>query len=98
MSEPHPSPAQPRRARIAALRTRFWAVAIALFVAVWIALLIQLTTGHDPALAKQSTTGAQTSDAGTSSNAGTSSSAGTTSSGSSNSSSSGVSPVTTRQS
>ena len=92
MSEPHPSPAQPRRARIAALRTRFWAVAIALFVAVWIALLIQLTTGHDPALAKQSTTGAQTSDAGTSS------SAGTTSSGSSNSSSSGVSPVTTRQS
>lgn len=83
---------QHRRARIAALRKRLLALALAVFVAAWIALFIQLTSGHDPALAKQSASSAQTAGSGTSG------SSATASSGGSSSGSTGVSPVRTRQS
>jgi hypothetical protein len=41
-----------RAARIHALRLRVVAVGVAIFVAAWVGIFVQLTTGHDPALAK----------------------------------------------
>ena len=88
-----PSPRRlDRRSRIAALRRRALGVAVAVFVAAWIALFIQLTSGHDPALAKQSASSAQTSSSSASS------ASATAASGGSISGSRGVSAVTTRQS
>jgi hypothetical protein len=40
-----------RSQRIHALRTRVVAIAVALFVAAWAGLYVQLVSGHDPALA-----------------------------------------------
>lgn len=40
-----------RQRRIHALRMRVVAIAVALFVAAWVGLYVQLVTGHDPALA-----------------------------------------------
>jgi cell division protein FtsN len=40
-----------RSQRIHALRTRVVAIAVALFVAAWAGLYVQLLSGHDPALA-----------------------------------------------
>ena len=44
-----------REQRIRELRTRVVALAVALFVAVWSGLYIQLVSGHDPALAAEAT-------------------------------------------
>ncbi len=44
-----------REQRIRVLRTRVVALAVALFVAVWSGLYIQLVSGHDPALAGEAT-------------------------------------------
>ena len=44
-----------REQRIRDLRTRVVALAVALFVAVWSGLYIQLVSGHDPALAGEAT-------------------------------------------
>jgi hypothetical protein len=41
-----------RAAQIRALRLRIVAVGVAIFVAAWVVIFVQLTTGHDPALAK----------------------------------------------
>ena len=41
-----------RAQRIHALRLRIVALGVAIFVAAWIAIFVQLETGHDPALAK----------------------------------------------
>jgi cell division protein FtsN len=52
--DPRQQAADKRRAReqrIRDLRTRVVAVAVALFVAVWTGLYVQLVSGHDPALA-----------------------------------------------
>jgi cell division protein FtsN len=54
--DPRQQAAAKRRAReqrIRDLRTRVVAVAVALFVAVWTGLYIQLVSGHDPALASE---------------------------------------------
>ncbi len=42
---------QARRERIHTLRMRVVAIAVALFVAAWVGLYLQLVSGHDPALA-----------------------------------------------
>jgi hypothetical protein len=86
---------QTRLARARALRRRIIAGALALFVASWLLITIVLVSGHDPALAKNSsanTTASSTASSDTSS--GTS----TTSSSQNGGSSSGVSSVTTSQS
>lgn len=72
------------------LRKRFVVGCTAVFVAVWIGIFGQLISGHDPALAAQSTRGsASSSQAANPSSAGSSTSSSTSSS---------ASPVTTRQS
>jgi uncharacterized membrane protein YgcG len=86
-----------RARRIRMIRRRVIAGALALFVATWVFITLQLVTGHDPALAKSSTTSAVTpssspsaspSSSGVSSTALTgNSSSGTSSSGSGTSSS-----------
>jgi cell division protein FtsN len=43
-----------RSQRIHVLRTRVVAIAVALFVAAWAGLYVQLVSGHDPALASSS--------------------------------------------
>lgn len=93
---------QTRLARARALRRRIIAGALALFVASWLLIAIVLVSGHDPALAKNSsasTTAATTSAGTASTSSNTSSSSSDTSSSSQNGgSSSGVSSVTTSQS
>jgi len=76
------------------IRRRVIAGALALFVATWLLITLMLVTGHDPALASQTTT-AQTTSA-QSSNTGTS--GGTSSSTGISSSSTATSSVTSRQS
>jgi hypothetical protein len=90
---------QLRRARVRMIRRRVIAGALALFVATWLLITLLLVTGHDPALAGQ-TTAAKTVTRATTSSAGTTtSSAGATTSSAATSSSSGAtSPVTSRQS
>jgi cytoskeletal protein RodZ len=44
-----------REQRIQTLRLRVLAIAVALFLAVWVGLYAQLVSGHDPALAKAAT-------------------------------------------
>jgi hypothetical protein len=41
-----------REARIRALRLRIAGIAVAIFLAAWVVIFVQLTTGHDPALAQ----------------------------------------------
>jgi cytoskeletal protein RodZ len=41
-----------RAAQIRSLRLRIVAVGVAIFLAAWVVIFVQLTTGHDPALAK----------------------------------------------
>ena len=41
-----------RTAQIRTLRLRIVAIGVAIFVAAWVVIFVQLTTGHDPALAK----------------------------------------------
>ncbi len=56
--DPRQQAADKRRAReqrIRDLRTRVVAVAVALFVAVWAGLYLQLVSGNDPALADETT-------------------------------------------
>ncbi len=58
-TDPRQQAAGKRRAReerIRRLRMRIAAVAIALFVAVWTGLYVQLVSGHDPALASEAGT------------------------------------------
>jgi hypothetical protein len=84
---------QARRARVRTIRRRVIAGAVALFVATWLLITLMLVTGHDPALAGQTTT-AQT----TSSNTGTASSTGSstgTSTNSATSSSTGATSTST---
>jgi len=101
---------QTRMARARAIRRRIIAGAVALFVASWLLITIVLASGHDPALAKNSsaTTVAPTPSSSTSSGTSTTSSSsqdgsstdGSSTGSASNSSSSngGTSSVTTSQS
>src|SRR5450755_1574315 len=77
-----------RARHIRTIRRRVLAGALALFVATWVFITLQLVTGHDPALAKSATTSAVTA---TSSTSGVSSTALTTSSSGASSSGSGTS-------
>jgi hypothetical protein len=96
-----------RRARIRRIRKRTAATGAAIFAVAWGGLLVQLTTGNDPALAGESTstgantksaTATQSSSSGSSSSA-TTTAAGTTSAANDNGSSSQApSAVTTSQS
>ena len=52
---PHPALAA-RRRRIHAIRVRVAAGAVALFLALFSGLYVQMASGHDPALAKASST------------------------------------------
>jgi hypothetical protein len=51
MSEPQQSVAIARRARTQTLRMRVLAIAVAIFLAAWLGLYVQLLSGRDPALA-----------------------------------------------
>ena len=51
-----------RETRIHRLRMRIAGVAVALFVAVWTGLFVQLVTGHDPALANDAAPVTQSAD------------------------------------
>ncbi|HEV7808379.1 MAG TPA: hypothetical protein VGO80_21410 [Solirubrobacteraceae bacterium] len=70
-TEPLQPAAAARRARaqrIHALRLRIVALGVAIFVAAWVAIFVQLETGHDPALAKDlAPVAAQTADPDTTS-------------------------------
>ena len=98
-----------RLSRTRMIRRRIITGAVALFVASWLLITIVLVSGHDPALAKQSsastvasssspatTTSTTTSGTSTGSSSNTGSSSGNSSSG--NSGSGTVSSVTTSQS
>jgi hypothetical protein len=86
-----------RLSRTRMIRRRIISGAVALFVASWLLITIVLVSGHDPALAKQSSASTVAS---SSSPATTTSTTSTTTSGSSsgNSGSGTVSSVTTSQS
>ncbi|HTU95694.1 MAG TPA: hypothetical protein VMF14_07620 [Solirubrobacteraceae bacterium] len=83
-----------RRARVRRIRARVIGGSIALFLAVWMLITVVLVTGHDPALARKTST--QTATPATTT-ATSSVSSGATSS-STGSGSSGVSGVTSSQS
>ena len=96
-----------RLARARMIRRRIIGGAVALFVAAWLLITIVLVSGHDPALAKQSSASTVASSSpSTSSSSGSSSGSSSTSTGSSSSTSSSsgnsgsgtVSSVTTSQS
>jgi cytoskeletal protein RodZ len=90
-----------RAARASKIRRRVISGAVALFVAAWLMITIVLVSGHDPALARKTSTGSSaTTVASTPSTTTTTSSSGTSSDSSSgsNSNNSGVSSVTTSQS
>jgi uncharacterized membrane protein YgcG len=103
---------QARLARVRMIRRRVVAGTVALFVATWLLITLMLVTGHDPALAGQTTTTAKTATATktattaptattstqTVTAAGTATNAGSSSSTGSGSSSAGTSSVTSRQS
>ncbi|HTU87051.1 MAG TPA: hypothetical protein VMF57_15850 [Solirubrobacteraceae bacterium] len=76
-----------RLARVRTIRRRIIAGSLALFVASWLLITIVLVSGHDPALAKNSSATTTTSSGTT-----------TTSSSQTNGSSATVSSVTTSQS
>ena len=52
---PHAAARLARERRIHALRMRVVAIAVALFLAAWAGLFVQLISGHDPALASSTT-------------------------------------------
>jgi len=96
-----------RLARARMIRRRIIGGAVALFVAAWLLITIVLVSGHDPALARQSSASTVASSSpSTSSSSGSSSGSGSSSTGSSSSTSSSsgnsgsgtVSSVTTSQS
>lgn len=87
---------QTRMARARAIRRRIIAGAVALFVASWLLITIVLVSGHDPALAKNSSAATVASTPSSSTSSGTSTTS--SSSQSSSSSTSGTSSVTTSQS
>ena len=104
---------QARLMRVRTIRRRVISGAVALFVATWLLIAIVLVSGHDPALARKTSsvvsvpnTGTSTSSgsgtssagSGTSSSANDSSTGGTASSSSNTSSGASTSSVTTRQS
>jgi hypothetical protein len=93
-----------RRARVRTIRRRVMGGAVVLFVAVWMLIAVTLISGHDPALAKRSTSSKASGGSGTTAplpSSGSSTSGGDTGSSSSSgtaSSSSGLGSVTTSQS
>ena len=96
-----------RTARARKIRRRVISGAVALFVAGWLMITLVLVSGHDPALAKKTSTAttvastptATTSSSGsTGSTSSSSQTSNSSSSSSSDSSGSGVSSVTTSQS
>jgi cytoskeletal protein RodZ len=96
-----------RLARARMIRRRIIGGAVALFVAAWLLITVVLVSGHDPALARQSSASTVASSSpSTSSSSGSSSGSGSSSTGSSSSTSSSsgnsgsgtVSSVTTSQS
>src|SRR5436309_13067984 len=103
-----------RRRRIGLIRKRTVAIAASTFALIWGVIFVQLVSGHDPALAHNSSSTAaspsgspgSTSSGSTGSTSSGSTSSGSTSSGSSSSGSSGsgssgsgsTSPITTSQS
>lgn len=89
-----------RRRRSGRIRKRVLAAAGSTFVLAWGVIFVQLVSGHDPALAKRSTTSTSSrGSAATAGQSGTSSSGTSSGSSSSGSSSSGsTSPLTTSQS
>jgi len=95
---------QARMARVRSLRRRIIAGAVALFVASWLLITIVLASGHDPALAKNSSAGtvastpSTTTSSDTSTTSSSQSSGATSSSSNDSSSTSGVRSVTTSQS
>ena len=93
---PHPALAA-RRRRIHTIRVRVAAGAVALFLALFSGLYVQMASGNDPALAKATTAQVSPSASATTSS-GTTSSSGTGSSDSSTSSSSDSSPMVTQAS
>lgn len=95
MATPAPAtPLQVRRRRVRAIRRRVVGGAVALFIAATGGVLIQLATGHDPALVRAARADAATSGSGSSSSDSTSS-AGSTSSSDGSSSSGQATAVTT---
>ncbi len=94
-----------RLARVRTIRRRVVGGAVALFAALWLLIAVTLISGHDPALAKRSSS-SSANGSGSTGGSGTSAtltSTGSTSSGSasvssSGSSGSGLSSVTTSQS
>lgn len=66
-SNPPPMPAadvrQARRARTRTIRRRVATGAVALFLATWALIAVELVSGHDPALASRKTTTVATSSA-----------------------------------
>ena len=96
------------------IRLRVTALALAVFVAAWVVIGVQLASGHDPALsasAKRAAVTATTGSSGATTTSGSTTSAGTTTSGASttgggsttggssaSSTTAGTTPVTTSQS
>lgn len=92
---------QARHARVRMIRRRVIAAVVALFIATWLLITVMLVTGHDPALARQTTKATTTSSlsSSSSSNAGSSGATSTSTGGqSSGQSSGGVSSVSSSQS
>jgi cytoskeletal protein RodZ len=88
-----------RLARARMIRRRIVGGAVALFVAAWLLITVVLVSGHDPALAKQSSASTVASSSpSTSSSSSSSSSSNSSSNSSGNSGSGSVSSVTTSQS
>jgi hypothetical protein len=95
-----------RRARIHRIRVRAVGIGVALFVALWGLIFVQLVSGHDPVLAanakasgSSSSSGSAATTTGSSGSSGSSASnLGSASSSSGSSTSSGLSSLTTQQS
>jgi hypothetical protein len=86
-----------RLARARMIRRRIIGGAVALFVAAWLLITVVLVSGHDPALAKQSSASTVASSSPSTSSS-SSSSSNSSSNSSGNSGSGSVSSVTTSQS
>jgi hypothetical protein len=89
-----------RALRVRTIRRRVISGALALFVALWLLITLMLVTGHDPALARQtsSTTSTTTSTSSAGSATSSAGSAGPTASSGDTGSGSSASAVTSRQS
>jgi hypothetical protein len=85
-----------RRRRAAAIRRWLIALAVAIFLAVWTVIFVQLVSGHDPALARATSSNSSSPGAGSASSGTSSASSGTSSASSGTSGdSSGISSVNT---